>query len=392
MIRFWLSSAEKGSPDSKPFRDHMQDGSRVRYAQLWLRLILFCLRTFDNEREYGVKFTIELDNCLQELRSMFYTDDDMDNTQAIQKKVSELSCFLIMHSDYTKEFSVLKYFSGILGYDVDCGRWKKPSQYTSNIARLLFCMKVISLEYCIPQEIRDNFRITPEDNPHIRLNKFRDQWLVENEPSPFNYLHKLLNYGMHAAKDATGIDKIRFSSDCKILYHGIQQLDIQAWKAFQHDILRQAESILSRQLLFRQSDLVEVINPYSFDRDDQGISDVGHYFAENIPNFRTNSRSMIIDNLRLINRWNEMVTVNVNEMEWERKGVEQYHRDRELFLELALLSMNFTSGETGRGQEILSIQYKNSTDMDRNIFLDDGQLEIVTGYHKSQAITDDLKV
>jgi len=54
--------------------------------------------------------------------------------------------------------------------------------------------------------------------------------------------------------------------------------------------------------------------------------------------------------------------------------------------------MNFTCGETGRGEEILSIQYKNSMDKDRNILIDDGQIQIATEYHKSQAIMDDLKV
>jgi hypothetical protein len=54
--------------------------------------------------------------------------------------------------------------------------------------------------------------------------------------------------------------------------------------------------------------------------------------------------------------------------------------------------VNFTCGETGRGEEILSIQYKNSMDNDRNILIDDGQIQIAMEYHKSQAIMDDLKV
>jgi hypothetical protein len=87
-----------------------------------------------------------------------------------------------------------------------------------------------------------------------------------------------------------------------------------------------------------------------------------------------------------------MITVNLGEIEWNRRNVEQYHRDRELFLELILLSMNFTCGETGRDQEILSIQYKNSIDKDCNILLDDEQIQIAMEYHKSQAITDDVKI
>ena len=89
-----------------------------------------------------------------------------------------------------------------------------------------------------------------------------------------------------------------------------------------------------------------MINSYSFDRDDQDISNVDHYFAEKIPNFRKNSHSMIIDNLHLTCKWNDMITVNPDEIEWNQRDVDQYHRDRKLFLELILLNMNFIYEET----------------------------------------------
>ena len=80
-----------------------------------------------------------------------------------------------MYSDYDKKFSILKYFSDILDYNIDYGRWKKSSKYTPEIAQLLFCMKVIDLEYYLSKMEYDNFRITLNDNSHMRLNNFRDQ-------------------------------------------------------------------------------------------------------------------------------------------------------------------------------------------------------------------------
>ena len=76
-----------------------------------------------------------------------------------------------------------------------------------------------------------------DDNSHIRLNKFRDQWLMKNESSSFNYLHKLLNYEIYAIKDIIRINKIRISSDKRLLYYETQIFDIQVWKDFQCDIL-----------------------------------------------------------------------------------------------------------------------------------------------------------
>ena len=76
------------------------------------------------------------------------------------------------------------------------------------------------------------------------------------------------------------------------------------------------KSILSHQLLFHQSNIIEMINSYSFDRDNQGMSNINHYFAKKISNFRKNDHSMIIDNFHLIYKWNDMIIVNLDEIEW----------------------------------------------------------------------------
>ena len=119
---------------------------------------------------------------------------------------------------------------------------------------------------------------------------------------------------------------------------------------------------------------------------------MNHYFTKKIPNFRKNDRSMIIDNLHLTCKWNDIIIINSNEIEWNQKDIDQYHYNREFFLELILLNMNFIYEETERDQEILSIQYKNSMNKNHNILIDDRQIQIATKYHKSQAIMNDLKI
>ena len=54
--------------------------------------------------------------------------------------------------------------------------------------------------------------------------------------------------------------------------------------------------------------------------------------------------------------------------------------------------MNFIYEEIERDQEILSIQYKNSIDKNHNILINNEQIQIITKYHKSQAIMNDLKI
>src|SRR5215471_9239219 len=202
MIHFWLNSTQKGVPDSKPFRDHMKDDTIEDYSRIWLWLILFCLHTVNQEQTYGVRFNDTTKNSVQRLIGLL--NQEVQDAEAITQNIREISCQLIKQYDYHKPFSALKYFSGILGYNIKTARWKDPGHFTPIIARILFCMRIIGLESCLPQKERDQFESTPTDNPHVRLNKFRDIWLVENEPTPFNYLHKLLNYGMNASEDELG--------------------------------------------------------------------------------------------------------------------------------------------------------------------------------------------
>jgi hypothetical protein len=145
-------------------------------------------------------------------------------------------------------------------------------------------------------------------------------------------------------------------------------------------------------LLFHQSNIIEIINSYSFDWDDQDISDMNHYFAKKIPNFRMNNHIIIMNNIHLTEKLNNLITIKENELEWNQRDIEKYHRDHEFFLELILLSMNFIYKETEREEEILSIQYKNSMNNDHNILIDDEQIQIIMKYHKSQIIMNDLKI
>jgi len=64
----------------------------------------------------------------------------------------------------------------------------------------------------------------------------------------------------------------------------------------------------------------------------------------------------------------------------------------ERFLEKLLFLVHLTAGQPGRGPEITSIRHSNSATTRRNIYIHDGQIMIVTVYHKSQAITDNHKL
>jgi hypothetical protein len=164
---------------------------------------------------------------------------------------------------------------------------------------------------------------------------------------------------------------------------------VEEWKLMVKDIVRQLEKILSRQLLFRQEDTIEPMNPYSF-VDHEYVHETGHYFAYLLHNHRHAARKTVLESLRgLKEDWVKMVRVDGT---FEPEGVATYKKSVIEFLELLLLAINWTCGQTGRGTEMLCLLYKNKMSGDRNIFVQDGQIMVGTDYHKSQAVMDDVKV
>ena len=128
--------------------------------------------------EDSVQFSDRQRECLLELNSLIF---EMDVDSEIEKKIFELSVLLIQHSDYAKERSSLIYFTGVLGYNLEWKQWRQPLQYTTILAGIQFCIRVIMLEASLPTEIRDNFNETSLENPVQAFRKVRDQWLVDGE-------------------------------------------------------------------------------------------------------------------------------------------------------------------------------------------------------------------
>ena len=128
--------------------------------------------------EDSVQFSDRQRECLLELNSLIF---EMDVDSEIEKKIFELSVLLIQHSDYAKERSSLIYFTGVLGYNLEWKQWRQPLQYTTILAGIQFCIRVIMLEASLPTEMRDNFNETSLENPVQAFRKVRDQWLVDGE-------------------------------------------------------------------------------------------------------------------------------------------------------------------------------------------------------------------
>ena len=74
-------------------------------------------------------------------------------------------------------------------------------------------------------------------------------------------------------------------------------------------------------------------------------------------------------------------------------AAEAYQRHVDRFKELLLILMHVCGGQLARAPEILGIRWRNIEQGGiRNIFIEDGLVAFVTGYHKGYRSSNDIKI
>ena len=399
LIPFWLRSVDRNKEDTKSFRMFIAPATLYRYVSYWQQYILFSLRAMIAEE--SVQFNARQREALLELNLLLNEINETTDDTEIDKKILQLSILLIQHSDYAKERSSLIYFTGVLGYNIEWKQWRQPSEYTTILAGIQFCIRVIMLDSALPKDIRDEINESSPENPVQMFRKVRDQWLVDgegiilsvisnNSGTPFGYIHRLLNYGMIAKKNMTTRSRIRWSADKSTLYFDGRALKMNEWKEFANELISSAEEILSHRLLFLEDGSLPEVDLNVVD--DPSNHEGGHYFVLDEADAWKKGWRAVIKNLRKSEHLEKVVEVHGDEIEFLKAGVDEYEADDTKFRELLAIIMMITCGLSGRGSEMTSLQYINTMEGDRSIYIEDGQMMFITEYHKSMALTDEVKV
>ena len=179
LLPFWLSSVARDKEDTKPFRSYFPAATLSRYIGYWQSYVIFCLHAY-KARDPLVQFTAAqwmiLDDILSQLQT--YTPDNKD---MLCKLLFDFSVACICHSDYAKERSSLILFTGVRGYNVEYKQWRQPKDYTTILAGLQFCIRMLILEHALPTTERDGFSETSVENPIEKFRVIRNKWLIDGE-------------------------------------------------------------------------------------------------------------------------------------------------------------------------------------------------------------------
>jgi hypothetical protein len=388
LILYWLNTAKWDEQNQSPFRIHMDKKTRQSYGIYWQQFMVFVLQGFEDPEKYGIEYTMVQQSILAEVKNEL--DQEEPDEEKLETLILKLSLLFIQHDNFEKERSALLYYLGIMGYHIELKRWRRPEEYTNILAALQWVIRVLVLEFTLPTEERDDWKILHLDNP---LSHFKQShiYLVEGESYPFDEIHKLLNYGMKSSKNAQSRSRMSWSPDGKYLLLDGRRLSMNAWKKFVHELLGQAESMLSKNLLFREDGQLPSIDLHYWN-DNQCNSQPGYYFILEESDAEKKSQERLIKVLKRSSKWKHMLDHTPDDLRFNPEGIKDYMERDVQFRKLLLLIITITCGLSGRAPEMMSMKYMNTSMTPRHFVLLHGQFMAITEYHKSQAVQDILKV
>jgi hypothetical protein len=177
LLPFWLASVARDKENTKPFRLYIDPGTFTRYIGYWQSYILLCYRMY-TANDSRLQFTLSQEELLKSVQLLIgsYAEDMEDELYGL---LFQLSVTLICHSDYAKESSSLIYYTGIRGYNVDYRQWRPPQDYTTILAGIQFCMRIIMLEHALPTPTRHEFNENSIVTPVDQFCQIHNKWLID---------------------------------------------------------------------------------------------------------------------------------------------------------------------------------------------------------------------
>lgn len=380
----WLNSSQIDRCNSSPFSTYYEKSTHVKYVNWWAHGICYCLRLLHREDRHGHSFSAAEERALHHIWDI--VELGCEDDAALDASVFDLSVLLWTHTTRAQSKSTVIHLSAVFGIDNHKGCYRLPPVYGQILAALLYCARILLFEYALPAEKRENI-----DDPCACFLEIHHQWLVDGRPTPFHYIDNLLAYALGAGKEVGGKPRVQWSKDRQTLIYQGQRLQLRELRGFVSELCTVAEAELFNELMFLQDSQ----KPYHIDLgqvvDDMNETLVGYSFISDTNNGLFNGRERMLKRLAGSPKADSFLHVKNGELEVQPRQWRQYRLRLQRFLSILFILIH-TSNVPARGVEVLPIRFLNAAEAPRNIFVHDGQVMIVTAYHKSQALTGHHKV
>ena len=444
--RLFLASPYPEDPHSRPFGPLQEKASMDRYLGYSKRFLCYCMRVLplgadDLVEQHAFSFTPAQRGRLEALWSRLQRaaaaaeketssssgggsswgeegeeeeEEELDSSSSSSSSSSRLegevlqvlASFWMQRLPSDPFASPLWHFVAVLGINGETGQLRPAHHFTSILAGLIYTARAVVAEAALPSQDRAAMADLPE-----RLAAIRKAWLCKSSYAPMGYVLNLLLYGKKIAFETGSRLAVVWNRDGTLLYFQGRPLAMETIRRLIASMTADAEDLLWDGLLFRPRKaeagssgsggsgsgpgprgpgLLEredrFLVPLATIRDDLTQTQRGQSFL--YTNSLLGKEKEMLQNL-IAGPLKKQFLNSENEWKWPR--VQQYLRQVKRFQELLLLLVHLTNHPL-RGPEITGLRLVNGINRDRSLFIIDGEVVLVSQYHKSLAHFDSPKV
>jgi hypothetical protein len=386
------------------FSELQNQKTRRKYIEAWKRLMCYWERvqnqghlrdTLFKPSDRQLEAWCVATDAARELASQMDLGRDEVETKPfcdrLDKAVLEFSIAIIQHSVPHRKFdSVLVSYAAVCFWSPKTKSWLAIGNYTSFLSQLIYDCQTLVLAQVLAMAGDDR-----DADIGAMIVEIRDQWLLNDTEGPFVELQENRLFGMLLAKTEVPPAQIRWYADGETLVYQDVIFHLSDLHRIIFEGIAEARKIFDEELCLSGHSSPACDIP-SLDLrllvDNWDATSAGHSFL-------TDSRnSAYLDPLKdwlftravktqaLFNTfWSQTAEGN-----WEVRAdaVQQYENAVQRFLQAIMVPFFIGSGQQARRPEFISIKWRNTTLVTRELFLHDGQMLFVLSYHKARSRTN----
>src|SRR5579862_514407 len=394
-----LESFQPGQDAQKPFHVNIGSETVQRYQRVWQALLLYVLRTADNEQQL-YQYTKQQRHSVRDVKlaASQFQMHDMEELQEdeieymrqeLDKRCLELCIALLDHQlDHDEYESAVVSFLAVIGLENVRGsegyRFKDAVQYMVILSGFIKVGQMLVLQYCYKQEEDCKVKSCRQ-----LLEKLHTECLTVSSATPMDWALRLRLYGRGISRRMTMEGCINWIGDTVICNE--VELSMEDFRQLIQKLVEETENILLQELLFVQS--AGELPSYSWTelKDNAAKDEPGWNFIQDKRNGMMEYRRWLLN--RILQRPEVRQEFMIGTGVWRQRRVNDWCDKQAEFLEKLLALIHMTGGQPARAKELLSVRYCNTEKGGyRSVFVENGLLGIVTYYHKGYNITGTEKI
>jgi hypothetical protein len=394
--------AEMSQDPIKPLQNRQ---SRQKYIQTWQKLVCYFYRVTQEKHLHkegrppfqATQRQLSSATAAWEQAEQVCLENGSDEEEgeedyhSIDQATLDLGISLIQQPLERRAFdSAMVSFAAMLAWDSAKKTWMDVNNYTSFLSQIIFDSQLLVLLYCL--DLVDNGGASSLTRC---LREERDKWLLNDTSGPIAELSASRLLGFAIGKATVKQAQVRWHADEKTIVFQEVQLHMDQLEELVVHELKEARAVLEQDLCFGIEDIP---NYQASDLvDNWDAASPGQSFLTDTRNssYVASGQSWLLNQLRLkpevlklLCRPRRTAATGTSAWKLSTTAVVAYEDAVQRFLEHLMVLLHITSGQPGRRPEFLGLRWCNKQADKRNIFVHDGYLLFLLGYHKSLSMTN----